>query len=119
MEDEHPEREGEPLHELEKHMPDAPVAPAHGIAAIALSMAMKFHDINTVQDGLLYQQYKLEGKNLRGLELGMVFDTAIKIEKHLLASSQRIAAIVIEAITTDEPEEANQEEHTNVSESQA
>jgi hypothetical protein len=43
---------------------DTPIAPAHGIAAIALNMALKYHDINTVQDGLLYQQYKLEGKKL-------------------------------------------------------
>ncbi len=86
---------------------NAPVAPAHGIAAIALNFALKYHDINTVQDGVLYQQYKMEGKNMHGLHLDHVFETAIQIEKHLMMSSQRIAGIVIDAISdgVDEAEE--------------
>jgi len=82
------------------------IATSHGIAAIALNMAMKYHDINTVKDGALYQQYKLEGKNMRELHLDMVFETAIKIEMHLLGSSERIANVVIEAVADavkDEP----------------
>jgi hypothetical protein len=87
------------------------VAPAHGIAAIALNMALKYYNINTVQDGQLYQQYKLEGRNMRELHLDMVFETAIKIEMHLLGASERIAKLVVEAIairvetdkTLDEP----------------
>jgi hypothetical protein len=75
------------------------VAPAHGIAAIALSMALKYHDINTVQDGELYQQYKLEGRNLMPLHLDIVFETAIRMEQHLLAGSERIAKLVIDALT--------------------
>lgn len=90
-----------PFEELAEHMGNAPVAPAHGVASIALSMAMKYHDIATIKDGVLYQQYKLEGKNLMPLHLDMVFETAIQIEKHLLGSSQRIAAMLIEAITTE------------------
>jgi len=77
---------------------DTKVAPAHGIAALALTLALKYHDINTVQDGTLYQQYKLEGKNMSPLHLDHVFETAIKIEQHLLASSARIADIVVEAL---------------------
>ncbi len=61
-------------------------------------MAMKYHDIATVQDGTLYQQYKLEGKNFRELHLDMVFETAAQIERHLMASSDRIAGMVIEVI---------------------
>ena len=84
------------------------VAPATGIAAIALNMALKFHDINTVQDGTLYQQYKLEGKNMQNLHLDHVFDTAIKMEMFLLGASERIAKIVVDALTfkveDDEPE---------------
>lgn len=91
----------EPLRELAEHMPSAPVAPAHGIAAIALSMAMKFHDINTIQDGTLYQQYKLEGKNMRALHIDHVFETAERMEIWLLASSNRIAEIVVEALAHD------------------
>lgn len=88
---------GDPFAEL-KPIEDAPIAAPHGIAAIALNMAMKYHDVATVQDGLLYQQYKLEGKNLVPLHLDMVFETAIRIEKHLLASSERIAKLVVDAV---------------------
>jgi hypothetical protein len=91
--------------ELKKSMEsigDTPVAPAHGIAAIALHMALKYHDITTIKDGALYQQYKLEGKNFRDLHLDMVFETAMQMEAFLLGSSQRIAKLVFDAIT-DEP----------------
>lgn len=76
----------------------APVAAAHAIGAIALNMALKYHDIATVQDGTLYQQYKLEGKNFRELHLDHVFETAILMEMHLMGSSQRIAKMVVDAI---------------------
>ncbi len=89
---------GDELKSLAEAMPDATVAPVHGVAAIAPTMAMKFHDINTVQDGTPYQQYKLEGKNLTPLHLDMVFDTAIRIERHLLASSDRIAGLLVDAL---------------------
>lgn len=87
-----------PIRDVEQHLGDTPVAPAHGIAALALTLALKYHDINTVQDGTLYQQYKLEGRNLSPLHLDMVFETAIRMERHLLASSKRIADIVVEAL---------------------
>src|SRR5580700_8449421 len=77
---------------------DTRVAPIVGIAAIALNFALKYHDINTIQDGALYQQYKLEGRNICTLHLDHVFETAIKMERHLLASSERIAKIVVDAI---------------------
>jgi hypothetical protein len=77
---------------------DAPVAPAHVVATIALSMAVKFHDINMVKDGALYQQYKLEGKNFRPLTLDTVFEDAIKIEAWLLGASDRIAKLIVDAI---------------------
>lgn len=87
-----------PMSELEP-IGDTKLATSHGVAAIALSLAMKYHDINTVQDGALYQQYKLEGRNMRELHIDTVFETAIKIEMHLLASSDRIAKLVIDAVT--------------------
>lgn len=90
--------EDQPLNPLEP-IGDTKLPTAPGIAAVALALAMKFHDINTVQDGTLYQQYKLEGRNMEALHLDMVFETAIKIEVHLLASSDRIARIVIDAVT--------------------
>ena len=87
-----------PFKEIGDALPNTPVAPAHGIAAIALSMALRYHDINTVHDGTLYQQYKLEGRNLRELHLDMVFETAIKMEAHLLGASDRIAKLIVDAI---------------------
>ena len=104
---------GDELKDLAKISGNTSVAPAHGIAAIALSMSMKFHDINTVQDGTLYQQYKLEGKNMSPLHLDMVLDTATRIEQWLLGASERIAKIVVDAlaleVTDDDAEEPEAE----------
>jgi len=67
-----------------------------GLAAIALNLAMKYHDINMIKDGALYQQYKLEGRNIPSLHLDMVFETAIRIEYHLLNSPSRLADHMME-----------------------
>lgn len=100
-----------PFKEIAAALPDTPVAPAHGIASIALSMAMKYHDIQMVKDGALYQQYKLEGKNITPLHLDHVFETAILIEAHLLGSSDRIAKLIVDALDVrledDGPEATN------------
>ena len=92
------EMQDEPFAALAPHMGNTPVAPAHGIAAIALSMAMKYHDINTIQDGTLYQQYKLEGRNMHELQLDNVFETAERMELWLLGSSERIAKVIVDAL---------------------
>jgi hypothetical protein len=96
-----------PFQEIQQHAGDLKIAPAHGIASIALHLALKYHDINTVQDGALYQQYKLEGKNMRELHLDHVFETATRMERWLLASSDRIAQVIVEAleVRVDEEEE--------------
>lgn len=78
---------------------DAPISSSTAIAAVAFNMAMKYTDIATVKDGVLYQQYKLEGKNLQTLHLDMVFETASRIEKHLVASNERVALLVLEQIS--------------------
>ncbi len=80
---------------------DAPIATAPGIAAIALNLALQYHNINTVQDGQLYQQYKLEGRNMTALHLDHVFETAIKMEMHLIGASDRIAKLIVDAIADD------------------
>jgi hypothetical protein len=90
---------GEDFKELEKLVPPGtPVAPAHGVAAIALSMAMKYHDMAVIKDGAMYNAYKLEGRNMETLNLDMVLETAIKLEMHLLGASDRIAKLIVEAI---------------------
>ena len=82
-----------------------PVGPMVGISALALNMALKYHDINTVQDGLLYQQYKLEGRNMHGLHMDMVFETAIRIEEHLVSANKRVAKMLVLAALDEMPEE--------------
>jgi hypothetical protein len=77
---------------------DTRVAPAQGIAAVALNMSLKYHDIATVKDGAMYQQYKLEGKNMRELHLDMVFETAIKMEAHLMGANERISKLIVDAL---------------------
>ena len=84
---------------------DARVGPFVGVASIALNMAMKYHDIATVQDGTLYQQYKLEGRNLQPLHIDMVFETAIQIEKHLIDANQRITDLLLDQLAKLDAEE--------------
>jgi|ERR1051325_3771095 hypothetical protein len=90
---------------------DAPIAPAHGIAALALNMALKYHDMGMIKDGALYQQYKLEGRNIETIHLEMVFETAIKMEAFLLGASERIAKIVVDAIEIAVTEDESTEGH--------
>lgn len=93
------------MKELATHAGDTKLGTSQGIAAIALTLAMKYCSINTVQDGTLYQQYKLEGRNIQNLDLQMVFDVAIQIEAHLLASSERIATLVVAALDVAEEDQ--------------
>lgn len=99
----------EPFAGLES-IKDAPIAPAHAIAALALNMAIKYHDMSIIKDGTLYQQYKLEGRNISPMDLDLVFETAIKMEMFLLGASDRIAKLIVDAIQIEvvddkEPEE--------------
>jgi len=82
------------LDTVSKHLPGAEMPQHIGMASIALTLAMKYHEINHVQDGTLYQQYKLEGRNFRELDLDWVFETAIRIEAHLMTSSNRISDLM-------------------------
>lgn len=90
-------------------MGDAPIATAPGIAAIALNMALQYHKINTIQDGTLYQQYKLEGRNMRDLHLNDVFETAIKMEMYLIGASDRIAKLIVDALEIKVEEDGSEE----------
>ena len=100
-----------PFNELQP-IGETRVAPAVGVAALALTMALKYHDINTVQDGTLYQQYKLEGKNMRALHLDHVFETALRMELYLLGASERIAKVVVEAALNLPPDDGNEKQET-------
>lgn len=106
---------GDELKEVAAVSPNTPVAPAHAIASIALSMAMKYHGINIVQDGALYQQYKLEGKNMQPLHLDMVLETAGRLEAWLLGSSKRIAELVVDALEVAVEDELREHEDSEAS----
>lgn len=93
---------GEALASLPKEVMNEPVGPMVAISAMALTMSLKYHDINTVKDGALYQQYKLEGKNFRDLHLDMVFETAIRIEKHLVAANKRVSKFIVAAALAED-----------------
>lgn len=77
---------------------EARISPAMGVAMIALNMALKYHDISTVQDGTLYQQYKMEGKNMTALHLDHVFETALRMERHLLTSANEISDMMVSGV---------------------
>lgn len=112
MSDDDTEQPGDILDPI-KQLGSVPVAPAHGIAALALTLALKYHDINTVQDGTLYQQYKLEGKNMSPLHLDMVFETAKRMELHVLQSTERITNLIqnaLIAIVEDETDAGPEEQ---------
>ncbi len=87
-----------PLKELAKIAPETPISAPTGIAAIALQMAMQYHDMGMVKDGALYQQYKLEGRNVTTLTMADVFETAMQIEAHLIGAEDRIAQILLDEI---------------------
>lgn len=84
---------------------DAPVSPAIAIGSIALKLAVEYHGATVISDGSLYQQYRIEGKEMTPLTLALVLETAREFERHLLTTNERIAAIVVEALEASTEEE--------------
>jgi hypothetical protein len=60
-------------------------------------MAMKYWDMNMVKDGALYQQYKLEGRNIPSMHLDLVFEVAREIEVHILGAPNRLSNVIFDA----------------------
>lgn len=77
---------------------DAPVSPALAVGSVALSLALQWFDISVVKDGAMYQQLKLEGKKIEGVDLTNVLEVAKQFELHLMGTSDRLANLVIEAV---------------------
>ena len=77
-------------------MKDAPIPIDVAIASVALKMAIDYCGATVVSDGTLYQQYKLEGRNLRKLDLEYVFECADQIERRLMRSPERLMAAIAE-----------------------
>ena len=77
---------------------DQPMSAAHGVAAVALGMALRYYDTSTVQEGGLYQQLKLEGRNIQALHPDMVLDLAKHFERHIMEAPNRLSEMVIDAV---------------------
>lgn len=75
------------------------VSPGLAVASIALSLAVTYHTNSIIKDGAMYQQLKLEGKDIKSSGVEDVIDIARQFEIHLLQSSERIAGIIIDAAT--------------------
>lgn len=95
---------GDAMAGMPEEVQNTQIGPMIGVAAIALNMALKYHDIATVQDGTLYQQYKLEGRNMCELHLDIVFETAMQIEEHLISANKRVAMLMVAACLPDDSE---------------
>lgn len=92
---------------------NAPIPTSVGIAAIALNMALKWHDMRLIKDGALYQQKKLAGENFEFIDLNSVFETAKQIEAHLMHSPDRLSGLVLEVIE-DVLAQAGEADESNV-----
>ncbi len=68
------------------------------IATVALNMALKWHDTSVIKDGTMYQQLRMEGKEIRSLCLDHVFDTAKLFERHIMEASGRLTELTMETI---------------------
>lgn len=77
---------------------DGPIPSGVAVGALALNFALKYYDMRLVKDGVMYQQLKLEQKELGTFGLQDVFEIAKQIEVHLLATSDRVASLVVEAL---------------------
>lgn len=88
----------EEFREVADTLGNAPISAPRGIAAMALSMAMKYHDVATIKDGVMYQQMKMEGKNIMPIHLDHVLETAERLEMWLVGADERFAKMIVEAI---------------------
>lgn len=77
---------------------DTKVSPYIGIAALALNMALKWHDMRLIKDGTLYQQIKLENKPIHEIDMSDILETAHQFEKHLMMSPGRLAKVVLDVV---------------------
>lgn len=96
-----PEEQAADFKEVGEHI-NAPMLPQHGVAALAMNMSLKYWDINTITDGALYQQLKLEGRNIGfGVHLDSVIDVAKRIELHILNAPNRLSQEVYAQLTAE------------------
>lgn len=98
---------------------DVKMSPAHGLAAVALNMALKYHDISVIKDGNMYQTMKLEGRNIKSIGIRDILDTAELFEAHLMSAPNRLSQIVIDALVEAADEELGQAAPDDTAEGQS
>ncbi len=82
--------------DMPSEVKNLPLNTNHAIATMALNFALKYHGMCMIPDGTMYQQYKMEGRNIKVIGLEDVFETAIKMEQHLIRGDNRIGKMVQE-----------------------
>lgn len=73
---------------------DAPVSVSTGISALAMNFAMKWFDMRTIKDGVLYQQKKMEGTNFEYYGMPELFHVARQFEDWIVKAPNRLSTIV-------------------------
>lgn len=68
------------------------------IRSLSLMLAIKYHGETVVKDGTLYQQYKLEGRNMRTLDDEMIIETAVRYETFIRCGENPERMALIEDI---------------------
>jgi len=96
--DPNPAREAKDDFKALEPLKDNPVSPAVVVASIALNLSLKYHDMCLVKDGTLYQQYKVEQRNIKTMHLSDIMEVAKQFEAHLMAADKRIAKLIVDAI---------------------
>lgn len=81
---------------------DGPLPTEIQVRSIALTIAQRHTGDTVVKDGVMYQQYKMEGKNLKPLSYDDVLKAAIVFERYLWGEfSKGIMENAMEATSTD------------------
>ena len=72
-----------------EHLEQAPVSASTAIAALAMNFALKWFDMTMVKDGTLYQQYKMEQRNITVIDFPDILKKAAEFEAWLINSDNR------------------------------
>lgn len=72
------------------------------VRSIALTIAQRHCGDTVIKDGVMYQQYKMEGRNMKALDYGDVVKMAIIFERYLYGEfSKGVMENAVNAISTD------------------
>jgi hypothetical protein len=72
------------------------------VRSIALTIAQRHCGDTVIKDGVMYQQYKMEGRNMKALDYGDVLKMAIIFERYLYGEfSKGVMENALRATSTD------------------